>query len=263
VKGSDFLDNVILRTENLSIQFGALKAVNDVSVSIEKNKFTTILGPNGAGKTTFFNLISGLYKASAGKVFLRDQDITKFTPQQRIHAGMGRSFQLTNVFPALSARENVRLSVQSAARVSLGRLLRNYQKYSEINAETDRLLEKILLTDKAEVKASKLSHGEQRKLELGMVLAQKPEILLLDEPTAGMSIEEVPVMIDLLQRIKDLGDTTIVLIEHKMNMVKALSDTLVILVNGELLCEGDPETVSQNPEVMAAYLGGGVINVSA
>ena len=262
MKGSDFLDKVILRTENLSIQFGALKAVNDVSISIVENKFTTVLGPNGAGKTTFFNLISGLYKASAGTVYFKGQDITNLTPQQRIHAGMGRSFQLTNVFPGLSARENVRLSVQSAAHVGYNRLLRSYQKYDEINAETDRLLEKILLTDKADTLASGLSHGEQRKLELGMVLAQKPELLLLDEPTAGMSVEEVPIMIELLQRIKEMGDTTIVLIEHKMNMVKALSDTLIILHNGELLCEGDPDTVSQNPEVMAAYLGGGVLNVS-
>lgn len=252
------MDNIILRTENLSIQFGALKAVNNVSLSIEKNNFTSILGPNGAGKTTFFNLISGFFKATSGKVYLREKDITKYTPQQRIKAGMGRSFQLTNVFPALSAWENVRLSVQSAAQVSYGRLLRSYKKYGEINDETNRILEKILLSDKANIRASNLSHGEQRKLELGMVLAQKPELLLLDEPTAGMSIEEVPVMIDLLQSIKDTGDTTIVLIEHKMNMVKALSDKLVILVNGELLCEGDPESVSQNPEVMAAYLGGGI-----
>jgi len=174
---------------------------------------------------------------------------------------MGRSFQLTNVFPALTAYENVRLSVQSAANIGF-KMFRSFMHYREILAETDRLLEKILLTDKAAVKAGDLTHGEQRKLELGMVLAQKPKVLLLDEPTAGMSVEEVPVMIDLLQQIKDAGDTTIVLIEHKMGMVKALSDTLIILVNGELLCEGDPDTVSNNPEVMAAYLGGGVLNVS-
>jgi len=255
------LGKVILRTENLSIQFGALKAVNNVSVSVEEFKFTTILGPNGAGKTTFFNLISGFYKASSGKVYFKDQDITNYTPQQRIHAGMGRSFQLTNVFPALSARENVRLSVQSAEKVGF-KMFRSYRHYKAINEETDRILEKILLEDKADVRASKLTHGEQRKLELGMVLAQKPEILLLDEPTAGMSVEEVPVMIDLLQRLKEMGDTTIVLIEHKMGMVKTLSDTLIVLVNGELLTEGDPDTVSENPKVLEAYLGGGVINVA-
>jgi len=257
-----FLSNVILRTEGLSIQFGALKAVNNVSLSIEADKFTSILGPNGAGKTTFFNLVSGRYKPTGGRVFFKDQDVTALTPQQRIHAGMGRSFQLTNVFPALSVHENVRLSVQSAAKVRYTKLFRSYKKYTDIYEETNNILERILLKDKADVKAGDLTHGEQRKLELGMVLAQKPEVLLLDEPTAGMSVEEVPVMIDLLKNIKDAGETTIVLIEHKMNMVKALSDVLVVLVNGELLCEGDPETVSNNPDVMTAYLGGGVINVA-
>jgi len=261
VKGCDILDNVILRTENLSIQFGALKAVNNVSLSITEHKFTTILGPNGAGKTTFFNLISGHFKASSGKVFFKDKDITKLTPQQRIHAGLGRSFQLTNVFPALTAHENVRLSVQSSAKIGF-KMFRSYKKYDAIISETDRLLKEILLEDKADIKAGDLTHGEQRKLELGMVLAQKPEVLLLDEPTAGMSVEEVPVMIDMLQHIKDKGDTTIVLIEHKMGMVKALSDHVVVLVNGELLTEGDPDTVSQNPDVLAAYLGGGVVNVA-
>ena len=256
------MGNIILRTEDLSIQFGALKAVNKVSLSIEADKFTSILGPNGAGKTTFFNLVSGRYKPTGGKVFFKDKDVTELTPQQRIHAGMGRSFQLTNVFPALSVHENVRLSVQSAAKVKFTRLFKSYKRYTDIYEETDRILERILLNDKPHVKAGDLTHGEQRKLELGMVLAQKPEVLLLDEPTAGMSVEEVPVMIDLLKDIKDAGETTIVLIEHKMNMVKALSDVLVVLVNGELLCEGDPETVAGNPEVMAAYLGGGVINVS-
>ena len=256
------MENAILRTENLSISFGALKAVNNVSLSIEEKKFTTILGPNGAGKTTFFNLLSGFFKAATGKIYFKDRDITNLTPQQRIHAGLGRSFQLTNVFPALTAHENVRLSVQSAANLGFTKLFRSYRRYNDIITETDRLLEKILLADKAEVRAGDLTHGEQRKLELGMVLAQKPEVLLLDEPTAGMSVEEVPVMIDLLQRIKDMGDSTIVLIEHKMGMVKALSDTLVVLVNGELLCVGDPETVSNNPDVLAAYLGGGVISVS-
>jgi branched-chain amino acid transport system ATP-binding protein len=262
LKGCDFLDEVILKTENLSIHFGALKAVNNVNISIVKNKFTTILGPNGAGKTTLFNLISGLLKATSGKVFYKNKDITDFTPQQRIHAGIGRSFQLTNVFPALSARENIRLSVQSAENISFARLIRSYKSYKKINHETDLILENILLMDKASVRAVDLTHGEQRKLELGMVLAQRPEVLLLDEPTAGMSIEEVPTMIELLQAVKDKGDTTIVLIEHKMGMVKTLSDTLIVLVNGELLCEGDPEAVAQNPEVMEAYLGGGVVNVA-
>jgi len=254
------MGEILLRTEGITIHFGALKAVNDVSISIEKEKLTTILGPNGAGKTTLFNLISGLYKPTKGKVFLKDQDITGFTPQQRIRAGMGRSFQLTNVFPKLTTRENIRLAAQSAANVGYN-IYRRYDSYLDVNEKTDQLLDRVLLRDKGDLIASDLTHGEQRKLELAMVLALDPEIMLLDEPTAGMSIEEVPVMVELLRQIKGTG-TTIVLIEHKMNMVKALSDVLIIMVNGEFLCEGDPETVSRNPEVMRAYLGGGVINVA-
>lgn len=255
------MDDIILRTEKISIQFGALKAVNQVSISIEKNKFTTILGPNGAGKSTFFNLLSGLYQPTGGQVFFKGEDITVLSPQERIHAGLGRSFQLTNVFPRLTARENVRLAAQSAAKVGYC-LFRRYDSFTQVNEETDRLLEQVLLSDKGHMRASDLTHGEQRKLELAMVLALEPQVLLLDEPTAGMSVEEVPVMIELLQQIKRTG-TTIVLIEHKMNMVKALSDKLIIMVNGEFLCEGNPDEVSKNPKVMEAYLGGGVINVTA
>lgn len=251
----------ILYTEGISIQFGALKAVNDVSINIERGRFTTILGPNGAGKTTLFNLLSGLHKASAGKVFFEGTDITGYTPQQRIRAGLGRSFQLTNVFPKLTVRENIRLASQSAAGIGY-KLFKSYTSYTHVNEATDALLEQMLLKEKHYLLASDLTHGEQRKLELAMVLALEPKVLLLDEPTAGMSVEEVPVMIDILKDIKQTG-TTIVLIEHKMNMVKALSDKLIIMVNGEFLVEGDPETVSANPEVMQVYLGGGAIDVTA
>ncbi len=255
------MSEVVIRTENLCVQFGALKATNNVSLEIEKNKFTTILGPNGAGKTTFFNLLSGQLKPTSGKIFLNDKEITNFSVQQRIAEGMGRSFQLTNIFPQLSVFENVRLAVQAHAKIGY-KLFTSYKKYKKINEKTQELLNKVLLSDKGELIASNLSHGEQRKLELALVLALEPEVLLLDEPTAGMSVEEVPVMIDMLKNIKASG-TTVVLIEHKMNMVKALSDVLIILVNGELLIKGDPEEVSQNPTVMKAYLGGGVVDVTA
>ena len=254
-------ENVLFRTEGLSIQFGALKAVNGMSLTIEKDKFTTILGPNGAGKTTFFNLLSGLLVPTEGKLFFKGKDITNFTPQQRINEGIGRSFQLTNVFPMLTAHENVRLAAQSALKVGY-KLFENYRNYAEVNERTETLLEQVLLKDKGHYRASDLTHGEQRKLELAMVLALEPEVMLLDEPTAGMSVEEVPVMIELLQSIKENG-TTILLVEHKMNMVKALSDVLIIMCNGELLCQGDPESVSNDPEVMKAYLGGGMVNVTA
>ena len=248
----------LIKTENLTISFGAHKAVNNVSLSLEKGLFTTILGPNGAGKTTFFNLISGLLSPTDGRIFFKGADITGLSPIQRVKLGMGRSFQLTNVFPTLTTYENIRLAMQAHEGIGY-RIFTNHKKFSKLNEKTDEILERVLLKDKKQQLASQLSHGEQRKLELGMVLALEPEVLLLDEPTAGMAIEEVPTMINILQKTKESG-TTIILIEHKMDMVKQLSDKLIILVNGGLLVEGNPDEVSQNPEVLAAYLGGGILN---
>ncbi|KAB3534701.1 ABC transporter ATP-binding protein [Alkaliphilus pronyensis] len=250
--------DTLIQTENLSISFGAHKAVNNVSISLEKGLFTTILGPNGAGKTTLFNLISGLLKPTEGKIYFKGTDITGLSPIERVKMGMGRSFQLTNVFSRLTTFENVRLSIQAHQEVGY-KMFTDYRKFKSLNDKTHEILEEVLLKDKKDFLAGELSHGEQRKLELGMVLALQPEVLLLDEPTAGMSIEEVPTMIDILNKTKEKG-TTIILIEHKMDMVKALSDKLIIIVNGAKLVEGDPEEVSQNPEVLKAYLGGGVLN---
>ncbi len=252
------MGEILIETKDIGISFGGHKAVNKVSIKLEKGKFTTILGPNGAGKTTLFNLISGLLEPTEGQVFFKGTDITHLSPLKRIKMGMGRSFQLTNVFGALTAFENVRLAMQSKENVGY-KIFTDHRKYKGLNKKTDEILEKVLLKDKKEFLASELSHGEQRKLELGMVMALDPEILLLDEPTAGMAIEEVPVMIDIMKNIQESG-TTIILIEHKMDMVKALSDKLIIIVNGMFLTEGDPETVSKDPEVLKAYLGGGVLD---
>ena len=252
------MGEILIETKDIGISFGGHKAVNKVSIKLEKGKLTTILGPNGAGQTTLFNLISGLLEPTEGQVFFKGTDITRLSPLKRIKMGMGRSFQLTNVFGALTAFENIRLAMQSKENIGF-KIFTDHRKYHQLNEKTDKILEKVLLKDKKEFLASELSHGEQRKLELGMVMALDPEILLLDEPTAGMAIEEVPVMIDIMKNIQKSG-TTIILIEHKMDMVKTLSDKLIIIVNGMFLTEGDPETVSKDPEVLKAYLGGGVLD---
>ncbi len=252
------MGEILIETKDVGISFGGHKAVNKVSIKLEKGKFTTILGPNGAGKTTLFNLISGLLEPTEGQVFFKGTDVTHLSPLKRIKMGMGRSFQLTNVFGALTAFENVRLAMQSKEDVGF-KIFTDHRKYRGLNDKTDEILEKVLLKDKKDFLASELSHGEQRKLELGMVMALDPEILLLDEPTAGMAIEEVPVMVEIMRSIQERG-TTIILIEHKMDMVKELSDKLIIIVNGMFLTEGDPETVSKDPEVLKAYLGGGVLD---
>ena len=252
------MGEALISTRGISVYFGANKAVDNISVDLEANRLTSILGPNGAGKTTLFNMISGQLKPSEGSIFFKGIDITKHTPQQRIKMGMGRSFQLTNVFPSLTTYENIRLAMQAKEEVGY-RLFRSYIRYGKVNAHAEEILERVLLKDKKDSLAGKLTHSDQRKLELGMVLALDPQVLLLDEPTAGMAIEEVPVMIDILKQTK-AGGTTIILIEHKVDMVKELSDKLIIMSNGAMLTEGDPETVSKDPAVLEVYLGGGALN---
>ncbi|HSW09360.1 MAG TPA: ABC transporter ATP-binding protein [Bacillota bacterium] len=248
----------LIETIALTRAFGAHRAVDEVSLAVEGGRFTTIIGPNGAGKTTLFNLISGLLPPTAGRVLFKGTDVTRLSPSRRVRAGIGRSFQLTNVFPALSAHENVRLALQARAGAGLD-CFRPHGRYRKLIGEADAILESVLLAGKSRFPASGLTHGEQRKLELGMVMALQPEVVLLDEPTAGMALEEVPTMVDILRRLKLQGET-IMLIEHKMDMVMGLSDRVIVLVNGRVLVEGEPAAVAADPRVLAAYLGGGVVH---
>lgn len=244
----------IIQTRDLTINFGGQRAVDHVTLDIMPKTFTSIIGPNGAGKTTFFNLISGLLKPSEGNVILKGQDITSMPPEVRVKNGMGRCFQITNVFPHLTALENVRLAVQSKSGVNS--IFKHYLKYKELENKAMEMLEKVNLADKAKALALNLAHGDKRKLEIAIVLALEPEVLLLDEPTAGMSLEEVPIILDLLAKIKKEGEHTIMLVEHKMDMVLSLSDEIVVLFNGGLLDKGNPQDIMKNEQVMKAYLGG-------
>lgn len=249
------MDQSIIQTQDLTVRFGGHTAVDHVTLEITPRTFTSIIGPNGAGKTTFFNLISGMLAPHEGQVFFKGCDITALAAHQRVRLGMGRCFQITNVFPNLSAAENVRLAVQAKEGIHYN-IMRYYLKYRKCHEQALELLEKVALAPKAGVLAKNLSHGEKRKLEIAVILALEPEVLLLDEPTAGMSLEEVPVILELLAGIKEKEQKTILLVEHKMDMVLSLSDEIVVLFNGALLTKGNPREIMQNEQVQKAYLGG-------
>lgn len=246
---------VIIEAKDLTISFGGHTAVDHVSLSIPEKEFKSIIGPNGAGKTTFFNLLSGQLKPSAGQVFYKGEDISKLSPPKRTKLGIGRSFQITNVFPNLTILENVRLAAQANKNIMYS-MFRNYKKYPALEERAIECLEQVHLAAKFNHLASSLAHGEKRKLEIAMLLALDPELLLLDEPTAGMSLEEVPAIIEVIRQIRDRRDRTIILIEHKMDLVLDLSDTISVLFHGKLLADGHPNEIMNNEQVQTAYLGG-------
>lgn len=245
----------ILETKGLTIAFGGHTAVNDVHFQMPPQHFKSIIGPNGAGKTTFFNLLSGQLKPTAGSIYYKGKEITRFSPTERANLGIGRSFQLTNVFPNLTVLENVRLAVQAQAGIRYN-MFAHFRKFSHLEEQAYDLLQTVLLNGKAEALAKNLAHGEKRKLEIAMLLALQSEVLLLDEPTAGMSLEEVPAILEVIHKIKQQGNKTIILIEHKMDMVLDLSDSIMVLFNGKFLADGPVEDIMRNEIVQSAYLGG-------
>lgn len=254
-RGRGFVMEPILQTKNLSIRFGGHTAVDNVNFSMPEKHLKSIIGPNGAGKTTFFNLISGELKPTSGDVYFKGESLAQKSSIERTRMGLGRSFQITNVFPNLTVLENVRLAVQSKEKVRY-QIFRHYKSYSAITDKADELLKLVLLDNKRDALTTMLSHGEKRKLEIAMLLALDTEILLLDEPTAGMSLEEVPAILEVIRTIKNNGDKTILLIEHKMDMILDLSDSIMVLFNGQLLADGTPNEIMQNETVQNAYLGG-------
>ena len=245
----------MIETVELTKSFGGHTAVSAVSLTIFEKELKSIIGPNGAGKTTFFNLLSGQMKPSSGKIIYKDKEIQRLPAHKRTKLGIGRSFQITNVFPTLTVLENVRLAVQAKHNVNYS-MFRHYKYYKELEEQAYESLEKVRLEGKADIIASSLAHGEKRKLEISILLALDPQLLLLDEPTAGMSIDEVPQIIEVIEKIRDKRDRTIILIEHKIDLVKHLSDSIAVLFHGKQLANGTPEQIMENEQVQSAYLGG-------
>jgi branched-chain amino acid transport system ATP-binding protein len=243
-----------LETQDLTIRFGGHVAVDAVSCAFAPGTLTAIVGPNGAGKTTYFNLISGQLKATAGRVLLHGEDISGTSAPQRSHRGIGRAFQLTNLFPNLTVLENIRLAVQSRAGVGLN-LWSIWSHHRELTGRAEEVLETVALTAKRDLAAAALPHGDQRKLEVAILMALEPDVFMFDEPTAGMSVDEVPVILDLIRSLKARRDKTILLVEHKMDVVRELADRIIVLHNGALVADGEPAAVIASPIVQEAYLG--------
>ena len=255
-RGSDG-GEAILRTDGLLKEFGNFAAIDDVSIAVEPGEFRSVIGPNGAGKTTLFNLISGALPVTKGTVTFQGEEITDLPPEQRIRRGMARSFQISNVFGGLTVRENVRLAAQALHREEYGlreALFRPTDRYDGINEDTDRILDRIGLAGVAEETAASLPYGDKRRLEIGVVLATEPELVLFDEPTAGMGPEETQNTIDLIEEV--LVNQTLILVEHDIELVMDLSDRITVLHRGEVLSEGTPEEIAEDEAVRDAYLGG-------
>jgi branched-chain amino acid transport system ATP-binding protein len=244
----------ILETRGLTIRFGGQAAVDNVSCAFHRGTLTAIVGPNGAGKTTYFNLISGQLRATSGEVLLRGARITGLSAPLRARRGLGRAFQLTNLFPDLSVLENVRLAVQARAGIGL-HILGMAASHTELVDRAWGFLERVQLAQRAAGAAAELNHGDQRKLEVAILLALEPAIFMFDEPTAGMSVDEVPVVLDLIEAIRAEGQKTILLVEHKMEVVRRLADRVIVLHQGALVADGPPAEVVASPLVQEAYLG--------
>jgi branched-chain amino acid transport system ATP-binding protein len=240
----------IIRTEAVTRRFGGFTALNNVSIDFERGKLTSIIGPNGAGKSTYFNILSGSFPPSEGKVIFDGKDLSGARQHEFAHIGIAKSFQITNIFPNFSVLENVRIALQ--AHVSQFNLFRNRHALG-LADRAHALLDTVGLGAHHQRLARELAHGQQRALEIAIALAADPKLLLLDEPTAGMSPEETRSMMDLIVRL--VAQRTVILVEHKMKMVMGISDRIVVLHHGELLAVGTPDDIRGNDDVKRVYLG--------
>jgi branched-chain amino acid transport system ATP-binding protein len=240
----------ILRTEGLTMRFGGLTAVNNVSVAIERGEIRAIIGPNGAGKSTFFNCLTGVLQPTSGRIFLNGEDVAGLPPNKVSHKGLARSYQITNILPGASVLENVRIAAQS--RRHAWNMVRNRFSFPDVMDRARAVLDSVGLREQEDELAANLSHGAQRNLEIGIALATEPQLLCLDEPTAGMSVSETRTTVELVRRIAK--DLTVVIVEHDMEVVMGLAKTITVLHYGEVLAEGTPAEIQANPRVQEVYL---------
>ncbi len=240
----------MLRTEGLAIRFGGLTALNGVDFEVQRGEIRAIIGPNGAGKSTFFNCLTGVLRPSSGRILFNGEDITGLPPNRISQKGIARSYQITNILPNATTLENVRIAAQS--RRHGWSMLKHYSAYVDIIDKAEAALEAVGLRAKAEELAANLSHGEQRNLEIGIALATEPQLLCLDEPTAGMSAAETHDTMALVRRIAE--DLTILIVEHDMQVVMELAQRITVLHYGEVLAEGTPAEIQRNPRVLEVYL---------
>jgi branched-chain amino acid transport system ATP-binding protein len=245
-------DDIILQVRNLHKDFSKEKVLLGIDLVVQRGERHAIIGSNGAGKTTLYNLLTGLYKPSKGRIYLNGREITGSTPFKINRMGIGRSFQITNVFPGLSVFENVRAAILSKNGVRFNFFF-PVDRMTDITDQTCEILDRIHLVDKREVLAGELPYGEQRALEIGITLATDPELILLDEPTAGMSLDETRETVRLIDRVT--RGKTLVIIEHDMDVVFTIADVITVIHYGEVLASGKPDEIRQDQRVKDAYLG--------
>ena len=243
-----------LSVNNLGLNIGGAKILEGITLSVNQNETLGIIGPNGAGKTSFFNLLSGLRKASAGQIFLGEREITHLKPHQRAQAGIARTFQTSSIFPYLSLLENVRIAAQVADGSSMN-ITRKADSYKDVLYHASACLDQVGLLSKGPLFAGSLSHGDKRRLEIAIVLASKSDVILLDEPMAGMSVENIPALVEIIRSLSKVHKKTVLIVEHHMDVILGLADRIAVLNYGELLTVDTPDKVMNNPTVQSAYLG--------
>jgi len=240
----------LLKTESLSVRFGGLAALSDVSFEVVRDEIRAVIGPNGAGKSTFFNCLTGVLRPSSGRIIFNGQEITGLRSNLISQKGIARSYQITNILPNATTLENVRIAAQS--RRHAWNMVSHHGGFADINGRAEGALQSVGLLGKAGELAANLSHGEQRNLEIGIALATEPQLLCLDEPTAGMSAAETNEAKELIRRIAK--NLTILIVEHDMEVVMELADRITVLHYGQILAEGTPEEIQENPKVLEVYL---------